>query len=175
MTDTADWTALSAPEMVDHLEETHHEYLKAALPSLGTLVESVQARHADDHPELVDVAAVFRELRADLEPHLMKEEQILFPMVRELFASESLPQFHCGSLQNPIRVMEFEHDRAGTLLARLRSLTSVFTPPSEADDDWVALYAGLAELETDTLLHIRKENDTLFPAVVVEELRRGRS
>ena len=169
----ADWSSMEPPELIDHLEATHHAYLRAALPQLTQLAEKVAGVHGDTHPELHDVARTHAELRADLEPHLLKEEQVLFPMVRELYATTDVPAFHCGSLRNPIGVMEAEHDRAGALLARLRSLTSAYTPPSDACASYTALYAGLAELEADTHLHVHKENNLLFPAVVAEEMRRA--
>jgi len=169
--ETVDWVSMSPLELVDHVESVHHTYLTEALVRLSTLMDRVLDVHGANHPELAEVAAVLRDLRADLEPHLMKEEQILFPMIRELFGVDETPAFHCGTLQNPITAMGIEHDRAGALLARLRSLTSVYTPPRDACGSYQALYAGLAELEADTHLHIHKENNVLFPAAVAEEMR----
>ena len=170
----ADWVSMSPPELVDHLESVHHAYLSEALVRLTTLMDRVHDAHGANHPELGDVSATLRDLRADLEPHLMKEERILFPMIRQLFGDDDAPEFHCGTLQNPISVMGREHDRAGALLARLRTLTSVYTPPSDGCASYEALYSGLAELEADTHLHIHKENNVLFPAVVAEEMGLGR-
>jgi len=171
--DTVDWVSMGPLELVDHLESVHHTYLTEALVRLSTLMERVLDVHGANHPELAEVAAVLSDLRADLEPHLMKEEQILFPMIRDLFGADETPAFHCGTLQNPITVMGIEHDRAGALLARLRTLTSVYTPPGDACASYESLYAGLAELEADTHLHIHKENNVLFPAAVAEEMTRS--
>jgi len=167
-----DWASLDPPGLVDHLERTHHVYLSGALPRLEGLVGRVIEAHGESHPELHDVRATFLELRRELEPHLMKEEQILFPMIRELYASQGAPTFYCGPLENPIGAMRLEHDGAGELLARLRAQTSVYETPGDGCASYGALYAGLAELETDTHLHIHKENNVLFPAVVAEELSR---
>jgi regulator of cell morphogenesis and NO signaling len=171
----AEWASFGPSELVDHLERTHHVYLGQALPRVSELLGRVTDTHAERHPELREVRATFDELRSDLGPHLAKEERVLFPMIRELYASEEAPTFHCGSLQNPISVMCFEHDRAGELLARLRGLTSDYTPPSDGCASYEALYSALAELEADTHLHIHKENNLLFPTVVAEELRRTSS
>ena len=73
------------------------------------------------------------------------------------------PTFHCGSVRNPISVMEREHDTAGSLLARLRELTSSYTSPADGCTSYEMLYRGLAELEADTHLHVHKENNVLFP------------
>lgn len=167
------WAELGPAELADHLEASHHTYLRATLPRLGELAVAVESSHRDHHPELERVRQLFEELRADLEPHLLKEEQILFPMVRELMvavgAGTVTPAFHCGTLANPITVMETEHDRADELLADLSAATDGYTPPADGDTDYRALYEGLAELEADTRLHIHKENDVLFPAVLAAE------
>ena len=121
--------------------------------------------HGARHPELDDVARCYDSLRADLEPHLVKEERVLFPMIRELATAHVKPTFHCGSVRNPISMMEREHDIAGALLARLRELTSCYTSPADGCTSYDMLYRGLAELEADTHLHVHKENNVLFPMV----------
>lgn len=160
----------SLSELADEIERTHHAYLREALPHVDELLRQTVAVGGERHPELREIGATFRELRAELEPHLMKEERILFPMIRELESSPETPAFHCGSLQNPIGVMCAEHDKAVELLARLRTQTSGYAPPPDgvADD----LYESLAALESDTLQHIHVENDRLFPGAVDEEARR---
>lgn len=170
-----DWPAMAPGELVDHLEATHHAYLRDALPRLGALVDKVVAVHGIRHPELADVRSLLEALRADLEPHLMKEERILFPMIRELAGAATAPSFHCGTLANPIRVMLAEHDAAGGLLARLRTVTGGFAVLDDGCAAYRALYEGLAELEADTHLHVHKENNVLFPAVLAAEaaLSRG--
>jgi regulator of cell morphogenesis and NO signaling len=164
-----EWATMSVAKLVDHLEGTHHRYLWDEMPRLSALVDKVLSVHGERHPELAEIAACYEVLRADLEPHLNKEEQMLFPMVRELAAADSSPAFHCGSLQNPISVMLTEHDTVGELLAQLRELTSGYQTPGDGCASYAALFSGLAELETDTHLHVHKENNVLFPAVVALE------
>jgi regulator of cell morphogenesis and NO signaling len=165
----ADWARMSPATLVDHLEATHHTYLHVELERLHRLADKVEAVHGDRHPELADIRSTFAHLRADLEPHLMKEERVLFPMIRELAAATEMPDFHCGTLRNPISVMLGEHDRAGELLAQLRSLTSDYTPPADGCASYGALFDGLKRLEADTHLHVHKENNLLFPAVMAME------
>jgi regulator of cell morphogenesis and NO signaling len=161
-----DWVGMGPSELVDHLESTHHRYLREELPRLDALAEKVAGVHGARHPELLEVLADVKDLRDDLEPHLLKEERVLFPMIRELAAATGPVSFHCGSLRNPISVMLVEHDRAGALLAQLRDRTDDHTAPPDACASFRALYRGLAELEADTHLHVHKENNLLFPAVV---------
>ena len=159
------WTTMPAGELVDHIEATHHRYLWRELPRLSALIDKVTSVHGSRHPELNDVARCFDSLRADLEPHLVKEERVLFPMIRELVSARVRPTFHCGSLRNPISMMEREHDAAGALLTRLRELTDGYTPPADGCRSYEILYRGLGELEADTHLHVHKENNVLFPMV----------
>jgi regulator of cell morphogenesis and NO signaling len=158
--------------LVAHLVDTHHRYLWVELPRLCTLAEKVETAHGTRHPELHDVVRLIRAARLDLEPHLYKEEQILFPMITELAASPTPLTFHCGSLADPIAVMLRDHDRAGELLEQLRELTDDFTAPAHGCASYRALYDGLRELTADTHLHVHKENNVLFPMVL--ELERQR-
>jgi regulator of cell morphogenesis and NO signaling len=170
------WADLGPAELVDHLEATHHAYLHDELPRLSALVEKVADVHGARHPELDEIEQAYAALRADLEPHLAKEERVLFPMIRELATADTAPAFHCGSLRNPISVMLREHDQAGELLARLRDLTDGYTAPADACASYLALFAGLEHLEADTHLHVHKENNLLFPLVTDLESRlTGRS
>ncbi len=180
-----DWATMGPAELVDHLEATHHAYLWAELPRIEALADKVTAAHGDRHPELAAVRDIFRQLRAELEPHLTREEQVLFPLIRRLAiepqptgdsgaadASSFLATTPCGgSIRNPISVMLREHDRAGDLLDRLRQLTGGYAPPADGCASYVAYYRALAEVEADTHLHVHKENNLLFPAVLALETR----
>ena len=142
---------MTLTELTEHLESTHHVYLKKTLPRLVALMDKVHQAHSPRHPELTRLQTVVENLRADLEPHLLKEEQILFPLIRQLEAA-----------QGPIRVMRSEHDGAGELLKEMRTLTNVYVVPKDVCQSFQLLYEGLKELEEDTHLHIFKENNILF-------------
>lgn len=169
----AEWATMPADVLADHLVATHHRYLWDELPRVAGLVDKILSVHGANHPELADIASCFALLRADLEPHMMKEERVLFPMVRELAAATGLPSFHCGSLRNPISVMLREHDAVGDLLAKMRQLTNGYVVPADGCASYVACFAALAELEADTHLHIHKENNVLFPLVIRLETERA--
>ena len=164
---------MSADDLVDHLVATHHRYLWDEMPRVSALVDKIVSVHGARHPELGDVAACYAHIRADLEPHMLKEERVLFPMVRELAAASESPSFHCGSLRNPISVMLSEHDAVGDLLAKLRRLTNGYTPPADGCASYAACFSAMAEIEADTHLHIHKENNVLFPLVVRLEAERA--
>jgi regulator of cell morphogenesis and NO signaling len=93
---------------------------------------------------------------------------VLFPLVRRM-ATDPGGAAHCGSIRNPVSVMLVEHDLAGELLDRLHTLTGAYTPPPDGCASYRSYYAALAELAADTHLHVHKENNVLFPAVVALE------
>jgi regulator of cell morphogenesis and NO signaling len=164
-----DWLSASLDSLADHIVETHHAYLREALPRLSELTRRVRDAHGEKHPELVELAATFMDLRYELENHMMKEEIVLFPLVKTLEASDSLPPIHCGSVNNPIRVMEMEHDDAATALTKMRALTGDYTPPADACNTYLAMLDALEELEADMHQHIHKENNILFPRAAALE------
>lgn len=175
---TSEFNALAASltELADHIERTHHDYLRSELPRLDKLTAKVADVHGGHDPRLKEVRQEFLQLARELSLHTMKEEQVLFPLIRQLASSDSLPAFHCGSIANPIRQMEREHDDAGEALAKLRTLTDDYTPPPEACNTYRAMLDALHELERDMHIHVHKENSVLFPrALELEtELAGGR-
>jgi regulator of cell morphogenesis and NO signaling len=164
------WSAARLTELCDHIVTTHHTFLNAELPRLGVLLDKVVQVHSGRHPELADCRAVFTALRDELEAHMQKEERILFPLITQMDGAQGPVRSHCGSVQNPIRVMEMEHDNAGTALRQLRDLTGGYVPPADACNSYRAVLSGLAGLEADLHTHIHKENSILFPrAIQLEE------
>jgi len=158
------WTMLDAPALTEHIVATHHRYLWEELPLLEELSDKVERVHGAAHPELADVRELVAAIRADLEPHLLKEERVLFPAIAALAQGQT--DFAFGSVANPIRMMLLEHDRAGELLTRLRVATEGYTPPADGCTSYRTLYERLAALDLDTHVHIHKENQVLFPAAL---------
>lgn len=167
--DVFDAGAASLTDLADHILQTHHAYLRQELPRLDMLTERVASVHGGDDPRLREVRTTLLALAAELTSHMMKEEQILFPMIRRLDASDALPEFHCGSVANPIRQMELEHHDAGGALERMRTLTDEYTPPSWACNTYRAMLDALANLERDMHVHVHKEDNVLYPRAVQRE------
>jgi regulator of cell morphogenesis and NO signaling len=163
-TDDTDWTSLDPPALAEHIVAGHHRYLWEELPLLEALAAKVEAVHGQRHPELAKIRRLVADLRADLEPHLLKEERVLFPAIAAL--AEGLTDFPFGSVAQPIHMMVIEHDRAGELLALLRMTTDGYRVPADGCASFRSLYERLAALEIDTHVHIHKENHVLFPAAL---------
>lgn len=158
-----DWRAVPLADLVEHLETHHHAYLKKALPQIAVLMEKVRRAHAARHPELNALAERLADLRAELEPHLMKEEDLLFPALRRALASREKGAELGPALGPPIAVMTREHEQAGRLLEQIRSLTRNFQVPADGCTAYRALMESLRALEADTHRHIFLENTVLFP------------
>jgi regulator of cell morphogenesis and NO signaling len=152
---TTNWNEAPLTDLIEHIVSTYHASLREELPRLEMMAKKVNAVHGDKDPErLQAIETVFCEMKAELDQHMMKEEQILFPMIAN-------GQGEMAS--SPVSVMEHEHDSAGDALRKLRELTNDFTPPEYACNTWRALWHGLAALEQDTHQHIHLENNILFP------------
>jgi regulator of cell morphogenesis and NO signaling len=169
------WASASLTDLCDHIEQTHHHYLKEELPRLAFLTTKVASRHGETRPALTEVQRVFAELKAEMDSHMMKEERILFPLCRQLDIADELPATHCGSVGNPIEVMIREHEHAGDALAQIRTLTDNYTCPPDACNTYRALFDALEHLEHDLHAHVHKENNILFPkAIRLEKLLAGK-
>ena len=168
-----DWSKSSLTALADHIELTHHAYLKSELPRLEYLVNKVANRHGSHAPHLIELARVFTAFKFELESHMKKEEMILFPICRRMDHATAPEQFHCGSVENPIAVMVREHEDAGDALKRMRELTNDYTPPLDACNTYRALFDSLRELELDMHRHVHKENSILFPKALDLEQKLG--
>jgi regulator of cell morphogenesis and NO signaling len=160
----AEWASLGPADLIDHIDTVHHHYLWAELPRVSALVDKVATVHGERHPELFEVQRLASELRADLEPHLTREEQELFPRIRQLVDAADSSSVDTRELAAQIESLAAEHETVGALLEDLRRVTSDYAVPPDGCASYAACYRALAELEADTHLHVHKENNVLFPA-----------
>lgn len=166
--------ALTLTELCDLIEQTHHRYVRDALPRLTEMAQKVAIAHGAGHPEMLQVARIIANVREEMESHMFKEERVLFPSIRAMEAGDANACGHCGTVVNPIHVMEMEHDSAGAAVAELRSLTHNFTAPADACNTFRALLTEIERFESDLHQHVHKENNVLFPrAILLEEKLRG--
>ncbi len=165
--DASRWNGESLSSLVRHIVDHHHAYTRTSLGILHDLSRKVVAAHGEKHPEVAEIGRLVEALDADLRPHLMKEELVLFPYIERLDAKMRAgyrpvpPSF--GAIDNPVRVMMIEHDRVGELLRELRARTAGYQAPAGACTTWRAFYAELRALEHDLLEHIHLESNVLFP------------
>lgn len=174
-TEETDWARASLTDLTDHIVNRHHEYLREELPRLAAMLDKVTVAHGGRHPEMPICRDILWSFRAELEAHMHKEESILFPLVRALETAQHVTPFHCGSIANPIGVMEAEHDHAGDALRRMRELTNGFRAPPDACATFRVLLHNLERLENDMHQHVHKENNILFPRALELESNLGKT
>jgi regulator of cell morphogenesis and NO signaling len=171
--DARDWQTEPLAELVAHISNTHHKYTREEMSRLGPLFAKVCSVHGKNHPELNNMRAVFHGLAQELTMHMMKEEKMLFPyivrMEEAVIQKEPILPPPFGSVQNPVTMMEHEHDNAGEALRALREMTGGYTVPPDACISYQTLYHALAEFEADLHQHIHLENNILFPRAIAME------
>lgn len=163
-----DLGALSLGALADDIVRTHHVYLHAELPAISAKIDRVVTEHGGRDHRLADVRRVFRSLHAELDDHMRKEEQILFPLCHALDRDGAAGGF-CGSVRHPIAMMVEEHADAGSALDHLKELTDGYEEPLDSCLTHRTLIGQLAHLEEDLHRHIHKENYILFPKAIARE------
>jgi regulator of cell morphogenesis and NO signaling len=167
------WQTEPMADLISHIKTTHHKYTRDEMARLVPLFDKVCSVHGQNHPELQQVRASFRGLVQELTTHMMKEEMVLFPyivrMEEAFIQKEPVLPSPFGSVQNPVSMMEHEHDSAGNALRAMREASSGYTAPTEACISYQTLYKALAEFETDLHQHIHLENNILFPRAIAME------
>ena len=160
-------------EMIRFIVATHHVFTRSTLETLQTLARKVCEHHGPNHQELVMVERLVSELSAELIPHMLKEEQVLFPYVTALEGAlgrgEEAPLPFFGTVRNPIRMMMLEHEAAGEKMTEIRAVTEDYTVPADGCPSYHALYQTLGDLEQDLHRHIHFENNVLFPRAAAME------
>ncbi len=160
-----DLSRLGLRDLVDRILSIHHTFVKREIPRLSGLLEKVVRVHGANHPELLaPLARLWGEVSPALMQHLEKEEEMLFPWIVAL-DERRLPPEIARSLDAPIEMMEAEHDEAGAVFGRMRTLANGYVPPADACGSFRALWSGLDEFELDLHRHVHLENHVLFPAV----------
>jgi regulator of cell morphogenesis and NO signaling len=159
--------------MIDYIINNHHQYVRRMIPVISLHSDKVASVHGSNHPETLKIADLFLAVREELEMHMMKEERILFPYIKQLHQAkvnnEAVTPPPFGSIQNPIRMMEAEHENAGDAMNKIRELSSNFSAPDDACNTFKALYSELKEFEEDLHKHIHLENNILFPKSITLE------
>lgn len=164
-----DVTGWPIDRLVDHIVATHHGYLRESLPTITKYLAKLHEVHGVRHPELARIGTYFGDMRRDLEQHMVKEEQVLFPYIRDLATrGETCGQMQSpfGTVENPIRMMEREHREAADDLRMIRELTRGYTVPDDGCTTYRVCMDELARFERDLHRHVHLENNVVFPKAV---------
>ena len=160
--------------LADYIVNTHHKFVVEANNLIAQYADKVAKVHGHHYTEVIEINNIFKEIAAELNNHMRKEEMILFPHIKEMAKAKknglSIAPPPFGSIQNPINMMEAEHTDVGDLIKKIAELSNNFTPPTGACNTFRALYNKLEEYQNDLFQHIHLENNILFPkAIMIEQ------
>jgi regulator of cell morphogenesis and NO signaling len=158
--------------LIKYIVDNHHAYVRGALPVLMAHTQKIASVHGERHPELAEVAALVGALNEEMTSHMFKEEHILFPYISELSEggrTGRVPSAPFGTVARPVRMMEMEHESAGSAIARIRTLTGDFQPPEDACTTYRVALQELEAFERDLHAHVHLENNILFPKALALE------
>lgn len=161
--------------LMDYILKIHHRGIRAQGPELLNLLEKVERVHGEAHPELHELKMLVSESLQDLEMHLQKEENVLFPYLYDLYAAfgqgQRMEPMHCGTIANPIRVMKMEHEGEGNRYLHIIELTDHFSVPQDGCASYRLMMQELEAFVDALFEHIHLENNLLFPRF--EEIERN--
>ena len=170
--DETDVTRWPPDLLIEHIVTTHHAYTRTAVERISRWLAKLVEVHGARHPELASVASAWNTLGRDLLQHMMKEERVLFPYIREIAtASGTLPSSPFGTVENPIRMMQREHQDAGDDLRLVRELTNGYTTPADRCATYQVCFDELRQFERDLHRHVHLEENVLFPKALDLERR----
>ena len=158
------WNNESLSKIVDYILDKHHTFMKEALEEINILMFKILKVHYNTNGEsLLVIHNLFGQLKTELEEHLVKEEENLFPLIKEYELNDR--EADKNSILKFIAETESEHDKAGDLFKELETATNDFTPPENACASYIRTFKLLDALEKDTFNHIHMENSILFPRI----------
>ena len=159
--------------LIDHIVNIHHTYVEESTQIILQYVAKVAKVHGHHYTEVLEINKLFNEVAKELASHMKKEELILFPFIKKLAKADkegvkvTIPHF--GSVNNPIKMMEEEHENVGDMFKEINKLSNNYKAPEGTCNTFKALYAKLEEFEQDLHQHIHLVNNILFPKVLLLE------
>lgn len=155
----ANWNDAPFDALIQHILDTHHTYMNRELPRLDGILTLVRRVHGPAHGDILEpLGQAFTALKSELEAHLRKEEEVVFPAILRVVQGARDAAALAGAKE-----LEDEHDAAGAILHDMHRITHNFAVPDGVCATYEAVYRGLQELEGDIHRHIHLENNVLFP------------
>lgn len=146
--------------LCDYIINNHHTYVKKTLPELYEYTNKIADVHGDDHPELIELSNLFSQLKDELTQHLAKEEEVLFPAIKDAISTNS--EESKLIIVSEIDRMNSEHEFAGTTMATINHITNGYELPEGACQTYSVCFQMLAQFESDLHMHVHLENNILF-------------
>jgi len=166
----ADYNGWPLDLLADYIEKKHHRYVQTSIQDIVPFLQKVAKVHGANHPELILVEKLFMESAQELTQHMLKEEKILFPLIRKMVTNtDGTESGACNTVKSPIQAMMLEHEIEGGRFREIARLTNNYTVPEDACNTYKVTFSLLKEFEEDLHLHIHLENNILFPKAIAME------
>lgn len=164
-----DYNSWELDFLVEYIVNVHHKYVRENVNMLSEYSEKVANRHGSNHPEVIRIAQLYKEIATFLTAHIQKEETTLFPYIKKLAIvkrdkSKETPLFK--NIEIPLKVHLGEHELIRKYMFEIHQISNEFKPPDDACSSYKGLYSKLDEFEKDFHTHVNLENNILFPKVI---------
>jgi len=161
------YAAWELPFLADYIVNTHHVYLKENTSVIAAYARKIAQVHGAHHPEVIEIAAIFDKIAADMELHLIEEEEKLFPAIRKIDALKKAGAAHDAKdveeLRALLETLGHDHDEIGAAIHEIRRLAKDYAIPADVCNTFMVTYEKLNEFEDDLHKHVHLENNILFP------------
>lgn len=161
------YAAWALPFLADYIVNTHHAYLNENSARIAAYADKIAAVHGAHHPEVIEIAAVFRQINSDMTEHLRQEEELLFPAVERIDsarkAGAAVLEEDRDIIRAALATLDREHQTIGDAVHRIRHLSNDYALPAGVCTTYALTYRMLKEFEDDLHLHVHLENNILFP------------
>jgi len=147
--------------LCDYIVNTHHKTVLKTLPELLFYTEKIANVHGVHHSELLQISKLFSELNKELLQHLEKEEEVLFPAIKDVLKTNSISSKE--TIISEITRMKTEHEFAGGAMDKINEISNKYTLPADACNTFIVTFKMLQEFEDDLHIHVHLENNILYP------------
>ena len=158
--------AWELPFLADYIVNTHHAYLKENTESIAAYARKIAEVHGAHHPEVIEIAAIFDKMAADLVLHLREEEEVLFPAIRKIVELAKAGAPHDSgevqAIRASLKTLGHEHEEIGAAIHAIRHLAKDYAIPGDVCNTFMVTYRKLKEFEDDLHKHVHLENNILF-------------
>ena len=159
--------------LIDYIITTHHQYAKTNAVIIHDLAQKVANDHCRKHPELIKLTTEIFLFFHDLLNHMKKEEQVLFPNIKELVKNKNYSKKGVyttfGLIRESVKLMQKEHQGTVEYIKQFHEITNKYMLPDDACSSYKNLFKRMKEFEANFLLHVYLENNILFPKALVED------
>jgi len=151
--------------LAEYIVNTHHKYVLKTLPEIVFYTQKIADVHGDHHPELREVASLFFEINRELRQHLIQEEEVLFPAIKEVIKNNSSGAKQTIAIE--IKRMNDEHEFAGGAMDKINVMTKCYKVPADGCNTYQVAFRLLEEFEDDLHTHVHLENNILYPKALL--------